>query len=68
MRPNERTPVSQGPIAPEGESSSPTVLERLQIAGLDAQLVAEFKDIRRRRKPCGCRLCEARRHEKRGAA
>jgi hypothetical protein len=50
------------------DPTSPTVLERLQIGGLDARLVAEFKDIHRRRKPCECRLCEARRHEKRGAA
>jgi hypothetical protein len=42
----------------------PTILEGLQAAGLRAELVAEFKDIHRRRRPCECRLCEARRHEK----
>jgi hypothetical protein len=47
----------------------PSVLERLQAAGLKAQLVAEFKGIHRRRRPCDFRLCEARRLEQqRGAA
>lgn len=37
----------------------PTVLERLQIGGLRPELVAQFKDRRKKREPCQCRQCEA---------
>lgn len=37
----------------------PTVLERLQAAGLKAELVVLFKDVHKRRRPCECRICKA---------
>jgi hypothetical protein len=48
----------------------PTVLERLQVAGLRADLVVTFRDIHRKRKAYECRLCEERRRSQReeGAA
>lgn len=43
--------------------AEPTVLERLQAAGLRPELVTLFRDVHRKRKPCECRLCQARRRE-----
>lgn len=35
----------------------PTILDRLQVGGLHPDLVAEFRDRHRRRKPCHCAAC-----------
>jgi hypothetical protein len=35
----------------------PTILDRLQVGGLRPELVREFRDIRRRRRPCFCSMC-----------
>jgi hypothetical protein len=34
-----------------------SVLDRLMVAGLRPDLVHQFRDIRRRRRPCYCSLC-----------
>lgn len=44
----------------------PTILERLQAGGLRADIVAEFRDRHRKRKPCECRLCRERSEAKQG--
>lgn len=37
----------------------PTILDRLQVAGLDAEIVAEWKDRHHKRTPCACPVCQA---------
>ena len=43
----------------------PTILERLQVAGLKPELVAEFKDRHKKRRPCRCSACEKARAQER---